>query len=214
MKPHIERVRDTALSWPRPADSDYLLGGRMLYNGGRVRSVRLALTRVILRTNPRILPVNALLLSDATVRAASAQGLPPEFLGATLLQESAFDPQAFSSAGAYGIAQFMPTTAAEENVDPTNPYDAIRGAATLLASYVRTYRFRFSDPYAVALAAYNAGPGAVEAYHGVPPYTETREYIEDIAYRWRRIAAFEVHPRSRENLRDSLQLFEGKGFVR
>lgn len=166
----------------------------MLYDGGLVRSVRLALTRVVLRTNPRILPAYALLLADTTVRAARATGLPPEFLGATLLQESAFDPQAFSSAGAYGIAQFIPSTAADENVDPTNPNDAIRGAAALLASYVRDYRGEFNDPYAVSLAAYNAGPGAVAQYHGIPPYAETREYIQDISYRWGRIAAFEVHP--------------------
>lgn len=151
----------------------------------------LAVTRTVLHTNARLSPIDALRLSGAAVRAALRNGLPPEFLAATLLQESAFDPQAISAAGAIGIGQFMPSTADEAGIDPFDPYQAIDGSAQLLASYVRAYRARYDNPYATALAAYNAGPGAVSAYDGVPPYAETREYIADIVDRWARIAGYE-----------------------
>ncbi|HEX3550739.1 MAG TPA: lytic transglycosylase domain-containing protein [Candidatus Elarobacter sp.] len=128
------------------------------------------------------------MLGTDVVDAAGATGLPPAFLAATLLQESAFDPFAVSSAGAVGIAQFTVPTADEYDVDPWSPPSAIPGAARLLAAYVRDYRGRAGeDPYALALAAYDAGPGAVTAYHGVPPYAETREYIADVRTRWSRI---------------------------
>ena len=96
-----------------------------------------------------------------------------------------------SSAGAVGIAQFMPSTADAIGVDPFDPFSAIAGAAQLLASYVSAYDGRYANPYAAALAAYNAGPGAVAAYRGVPPYPETREYIDDIVDRWAQIAGYE-----------------------
>jgi soluble lytic murein transglycosylase-like protein len=121
----------------------------------------------------------------------SPQLLPPEFLAATILQESAYDPQALSAAGAIGIAQFEIETADEYGVDAFDPYRAIPGAARLLASYVAAYRPIYADPYAIALAAYNAGPGAVERYRGVPPYHETHDYIALIYERWGRIAGYE-----------------------
>ncbi|HTU69417.1 MAG TPA: lytic transglycosylase domain-containing protein [Candidatus Baltobacteraceae bacterium] len=154
-------------------------------------SAELAIARAILRTNPRITAIGSLSLADATVRAARASGLPPEFLAATILQESAYDPRALSSAGAIGIAQFEIGTADDHGVDPFDPYRAIPGAASLLASYVAAYRAAYANPYAIALAAYNAGPGAVAYYRGVPPYPETREYIELIYERWARIAGYE-----------------------
>ncbi|MGR4065488.1 MAG: lytic transglycosylase domain-containing protein [Vulcanimicrobiaceae bacterium] len=180
-----------ALSWPAPGTADELVGARVLEDGGLLASPQLALTRAILHTNQRIAPVAALELAGTTIRAARAARIQPEFLGATLLQESAYDPDAVSSAGAVGIAQFMPETAAGAGVDPRDPASAIPGAAALLSSYVRAYDGRFDDPYAVALAAYNAGPGAVDRYGGVPPYPETTEYIADIYERWARIAGYE-----------------------
>ncbi len=144
-----------------------------------------------MRTNPRITAIGSLALAVATVRAARATSLPPEFLAATILQESAYDPSAISSAGAIGIAQFEIETADAYGIDPFDPYRAIPGAARLLASYVRAYDGTYADPYATALAAYNAGPGAVAHYHGVPPYQETRDYIALIFERWGRIAGYE-----------------------
>lgn len=168
-----------------------LLGARLLYDGPPSHSATLAIARAVLHTNMRLAPIDALRLSGAAVDAAQRHGLPPEFLAAALLQESAFDPQAISSAGAVGIAQFMPSTADDAGIDPFDPYDAIDGAARLLSEYVRGYTRRYSNAYTVALAAYNAGPGAVDVYRGVPPYAETREYINDIVDRWAKIAGYE-----------------------
>ncbi len=151
----------------------------------------LAIARAILHTNPRVAAADALLFAGATANAARDNALAPEFLGATILQESAYDAQAFSSAGAIGIAQFMPETAAAIGVDPRDPLDAIRGAAALLGSYVSQYGDRYGDPYVTALAAYNAGPVAVEHYRGVPPYEETRDYVATIFDRWARIVSYE-----------------------
>jgi soluble lytic murein transglycosylase-like protein len=162
-------------------------GLRLFMDAGKRAPLNVKLAREILRTNPRMGPVDALLLATDVVDAATDHGLPPGFLGATLLQESAFDPNAMSSAGAVGIAQFTLPTAAGMGVEPWEPHSAIDGAARLLGAYVGAYRDRDDDPYALALAAYNAGPGAVSAYGGVPPYAETREYIIDVRDRWSRI---------------------------
>ncbi|TAK33515.1 MAG: lytic transglycosylase domain-containing protein [Chloroflexota bacterium] len=78
----------------------------------------------------------------------------------------------FSSAGARGIAQFMPGTAAGLGIDPCLPEAALRAAARLMQAYYRRY-----GRWDVALAAYNAGSGAVQEYDGVPPYRETQRYI-------------------------------------
>lgn len=183
----IPRVADLVLSWRNPVYVDSLQGLEVLRDGPPTSSTTLAITRIVLATNHRIAPLDALRLATACVTAARAQGLLPEFLAATLLQESAFDPRALSSAGAVGIAQFMPETAQSYGIDAYEPYDAIRGAAALLGSYRRAYAARYPNAAAAALAAYNAGPGAVSAYAGVPPYPETQQYVADIYERWARI---------------------------
>ena len=135
--------------------------------------------------------MGALVLAQATVTDARRNGLPPEFLGAAILQESAYDPYALSPAGAVGIAQFELETAYGAGVDPFDPFDAIAGAAGLLRGYVALYTGRYPEPFAAALAAYNAGTQAVRRYSGIPPYPETRQYIVDIYERWGRIASYE-----------------------
>ncbi len=187
----IPKLVDYALSWRAPAYVDSLAGMELLHDGPPAHDATLALTRAILHTNARIAPTDALRLAGAAVSAARTRGIAPEFLGATLLQESAFNPLAISSAGAIGIAQFMPDTASGLGIDPYDPFAAIGGAAALLAQYVHAYRGVYPDPYAAALAAYNAGPGAVAQYRGIPPYAETHAYIDDIYERWLRIAGYE-----------------------
>jgi soluble lytic murein transglycosylase-like protein len=162
-----------------------------LRDGGPVGAPELAIARAILRTNPRLIQTDALLFAILTTRAANANVLPPEFLAATLLQESAYDPQALSVAGAIGIAQFMPETARDMGVDPYDPIASIAAAGTLIGAYVAQYRSLYADPYSTALAAYNAGPLAVERYRGVPPYAETRQYVALIFDRWARIVSYE-----------------------
>jgi soluble lytic murein transglycosylase-like protein len=188
----LTRALNIVLSWPSPSGVDALKGAVLLRDGAPVAQPELAITRAVLHTNPRLLAAEALLLADATANAARKNDLPPEFLAATLLQESAYDVEAISSAGAIGIAQFMPETAADVGVDPHDPFDAIGGAAALLGRYVAAYRGEYDDAYSAALAAYNAGPLAVQRYRGIPPYPETREYIDLIFDRWARIAAYET----------------------
>jgi hypothetical protein len=104
--------------------------------------------------------------------AAASNGIPPALLAALVSHESGFDPTAVSSAGAEGIAQFMPGTAAGMGIDPDDPTEAINAAAKLLGSYTAQF-----GSYADALAAYDAGSSAVERYGGVPPYAETQAYV-------------------------------------
>jgi cell wall-associated NlpC family hydrolase len=104
--------------------------------------------------------------------AAADNGIPASLLAALVSHESGFDPTAVSSAGAEGIAQFMPGTAAGMGVDPDDPTEAINAAAKLLGSYTAQF-----GSYSDALAAYNAGASAVERYGGVPPYAETQAYV-------------------------------------
>jgi hypothetical protein len=189
--PQLRRTLNIALSWPSPARVDALKGAVLIRDGPAVDGADLAIARAILRTNPRLQPAYALLFAGATARAALSHSLPAEFLGATLLQESAYDPEAVSAAGAIGIAQFMPETAADAGLDPTDPFASIEAAAALIGGYADAYRGRYADPYSAALAAYNAGPFAVARYRGVPPYAETREYIALIFDRWGRIVSYE-----------------------
>jgi peptidoglycan DL-endopeptidase CwlO len=105
-------------------------------------------------------------------QAASSNGIPASLLAALVYHESRFEPNVVSSAGAEGIAQFMPSTAAGMGIDPTNPTQSIQGAAQLLGSYTRQF-----GSYSDALAAYDAGSSAVERYGGIPPYAETQAYV-------------------------------------
>jgi hypothetical protein len=187
--PHVrtEYLGVLASSWHLPAAVDTLRGMRLLYDAHVPTLPALAVTRSIMRSNPRIAPDEALGLATSAVALARDQGLDYGFFAATLLQESAFDPRALSPAGAVGIAQFTLDTADAYGVNPFDPVDAMRGSARLLGAYLRDYAGRYPDPYAATLAAYNAGPGAVEHYGGVPPYAETKEYIGLVYERWSRI---------------------------
>ena len=104
--------------------------------------------------------------------AAASNGIPAALLAALVSHESGFDPTAVSSAGAEGIAQFMPATAAGMGINPDDPTEAINAAAKLLGSYTSKF-----GSYSDALAAYDAGSSAVERYGGVPPYAETQAYV-------------------------------------
>ena len=114
-------------------------------------------------------------LAPLFLSASSQSGVPPQLLAAVARAESGYNPNAVSSAGAEGIMQLMPGTAAGLGVDPFNPAQAINAAAQLLASYIHQFG---SIP--LALAAYNAGPGAVQRYGGIPPYTQTQNYVQTV----------------------------------
>ena len=115
---------------------------------------------------------------DADITAAAQRhGLDPALLKGLIRAESNFDPNAGSPAGARGLTQLMPGTAASLGVtDVTNPQQSIEGGA----KYLKQQLDRFGGDVTKALAAYNAGPGAIAKYGGVPPYAETQAYVAKI----------------------------------
>ena len=119
-------------------------------------------------------------LYSATVTASQAAGLEPELLSALLWQESRYCHMdggglTTSSAGALGVGQLMPGTAALLGVDPHDLEQNVAGAAR----YLKAQWTRFGS-WPLALAAYNAGPGNVEKYGGVPPFEETQRYVQEV----------------------------------
>jgi soluble lytic murein transglycosylase-like protein len=114
---------------------------------------------------------------EAIESAAATHGVRPELVRAVIQVESGFNPRARSHVGAMGLMQLMPATAAELGVDnPWDPVQNIHGGVAYLGSLIR----QFGDEV-LALAAYNAGPGAVNRYgQRVPPYRETRDYVQKI----------------------------------
>ena len=110
-------------------------------------------------------------------QAAARNGVDPAVLHGLIEQESGFDPSATSSAGASGLTQLMPGTASTLGVANTlNPAESIEGGARYLGELTTQFGGNTED----ALAAYNAGPGAVEQYGGIPPYSETQSYVAKV----------------------------------
>lgn len=108
--------------------------------------------------------------------AAAATGVDPRLLASVAWTESGFTAGARSGAGARGLMQLMPATARSLGVDPDDPAQAVLGAARYLAQQLKAHGGRAD----LALAAYNAGPGAVRTYGGIPPYPETRAYVSKV----------------------------------
>jgi soluble lytic murein transglycosylase-like protein len=122
---------------------------------------------------------------ELVTRAAVHAGLPPEIVHSIAKAESGYQPNAVSPKGAIGIMQLMPSTAADLNADPHDPAQNAEAGAKYLRDLLLKYE---KDPHQVskAVAAYNAGPGAVDKYHGVPPYRETVDYVNRVLKEYER----------------------------
>ena len=107
--------------------------------------------------------------------AARKHGVPEDLFLRLVQQESGWNSKALSHKGAYGLAQLMPATARALGVDRKDPAENLEGGARYLKQQYRTF-----GSWRLALAAYNAGPGAVKKYDGVPPFKETRNYVKVI----------------------------------
>jgi soluble lytic murein transglycosylase-like protein len=109
--------------------------------------------------------------------ACAKYGVDPALLAGLIEQESHFDPTVGSPAGAQGLTELMPETAASLGVtDPHDPAQSIEAGARLLSEKLA----EFGGNTELALAAYNAGSGAVQQYNGIPPYPETQEYVKKV----------------------------------
>ena len=122
---------------------------------------------------------------ELITRAAIQAGLPPALVHSIARAESAYHSEAVSPKGAIGLMQLMPGTAAELNANPYDPTENAEAGARYLRELLVKYE---SDPHQVlkAIAAYNAGPAAVDKYKGIPPYAETIEYVKRVLREYER----------------------------
>jgi soluble lytic murein transglycosylase-like protein len=130
-------------------------------------------------------------LHQMLARAGQAHDLNVDLLASVVRAESGGHPRAVSRAGAQGLMQLMPSTAAQLGVaDTFIPDENIRGGTAYLDSLLK----RYHDNLALALAAYNAGPAAVDRWHGIPPYRETQLYVAHVIHEFnRRVAVRKAH---------------------
>ncbi len=120
--------------------------------------------------------------ADLLIPTARRHGVNPELVAAVVKAESAFNPLAQSRAGAKGLMQLMDGTARSLGLSNVfDPGQNLDGGTKFLSSLLR----RYNGNTKLALAAYNAGPGAVEKYGGIPPYKETRDYVSKVLDYWR-----------------------------
>ena len=128
-------------------------------------------------------PLNRYEIRQVVNGASQQYNLPAELILAIIEIESNFDQNAVSPVGAMGLMQLMPPTAKELKVgDPFNPVHNIYGGVKYFGSLLK----RFDGNKKLALAAYNAGPGAVRKHGGIPPYSETKHYVKKVMKAYKR----------------------------
>jgi soluble lytic murein transglycosylase-like protein len=160
----------------RDASGHLVLSDQAKDPSAKTYAISAAPTAAFRTTRP--LSRRATLYNDLIEEHADRNVVSPDLVRALIQAESAFNPRAVSSKGAMGLMQLMPATAAEHGVvDPFNPAENIRAGVKYLKQLLVSYEGRVE----LALAAYNAGPGAVKKYGGkIPPYRETQNYVARI----------------------------------
>jgi soluble lytic murein transglycosylase-like protein len=134
--------------------------------------------------NPRLTAEEAQSIAAAILAFGRQYNVDPRLVAAVIAVESGFSPTAVSHKGAMGLGQLMPATAASLGVHPYDPVQNIYGTVRVLRGNLD--RFGYDQPH-LALAAYNAGKGAVERYGGIPPYEETQLYVRSVGNLYRRL---------------------------
>jgi soluble lytic murein transglycosylase-like protein len=144
--------------------------------------------RALQSFNPNLSDDLSEALAQRVIIESNHHRLDARLIVALVATESAWRPRARSPVGATGLGQLMPGTAADLAVDPNDPDENVRGTVRYLAGLVGRYRgLGLQEQYQRAIAAYNAGPGAVDRYRGIPPYSETQNYVRAVITEWRRL---------------------------
>lgn len=138
--------------------------------------------------DPALDGAHAMRLATRVVAEADAVRIDARLVVALVAVESSWNPRAVSPVGARGLGQLMPATAAGLGVDPDDAEANLHGTVTHLAGLLARYeRFPPQERYGRAIAAYNAGAGAVDRYGGIPPYRETQLEVRRVVGLWRRL---------------------------
>ncbi len=163
---------------PRAADAS----ARVAATATNVR----AYARVLRTINPQLPDWESRDFAKRVLVNAGKWRIEPNILVAIVTVESAWHTQARSWAGAIGLGQLMPYTAATLGVDPHDPAQNLSGAARYLSALITKFRHQ-PNCFTLAFAAYNAGPHAVEMYGGVPPYAQTQRYVVKVMTEWHKL---------------------------
>ena len=157
--------------------------------GPLVASLIVAYAAALRAFDPALDAAHANGLAARVIAEADAARVDARLVVALVAVESSWDPRAVSPAGARGLGQLMPGTAAGLGIDPDDAAANLHGTVTHLAALLARYgRLPAPERYARAIAAYNAGAGAVDRYGGVPPYAETRSEVRRVIALWRRLS--------------------------
>jgi soluble lytic murein transglycosylase-like protein len=164
-------------SW-RDADGRLILSNSKPHGADSVQTFAVPETEGVRTTRNAVASDRMQAYDDLIVEHSRLNGVRPSLVRAVVQVESGFNPRAYSPKGAMGLMQLMPATAREFGVrNPFNPEENVRGGV----AYLKQLLDRYDNKEELALAAYNAGPGAVDKHgQSIPPYRETRDYVSKV----------------------------------